>query len=50
MNTKKLKQIYWFFICAVLLSSCANSGSPYGSNKDATTDLGLGSSEVIETN
>lgn len=50
MNTKKLKQIYWFFICAVLLSSCANSGSPYGSNKDATTDLNLGSSEVIEAN
>ena len=50
MKTKTIKQICLFFSCAVLLSSCASSGSPYGSNKDATTDLGLGSSEVIESN
>lgn len=50
MKTKTIKQICLLFSCAVLLSSCASSGSPYGSNKDATTDLGLGSSAVIETN
>lgn len=43
-------QILCVLFCCLILQACANTGSPYGSNKDATTDLGLGSSEVMAPN